>query len=201
MDDLELLQKCINGDKLSREEFLGRYSRLIYSYIHHIINSKGFSHDQGLIQDIFQEIFRTLYDNNCDKLKSFKAKNHSTLATWLRQVVINFTIDYLRRVKVFVSLDAENELGSSLGELIEDKTAPADEIIGLKEKMKQLTHCIDTLDLDEKFFIELHFYRKVGLEELKRILKVTRGAIDMQKQRLMNKLKDCFKVKGFLLDF
>jgi RNA polymerase sigma factor (sigma-70 family) len=201
MDDLEFLQKCIDGDRLSRAEFLDRYSRLVYNYIHHVIKSKGFSSGESLVQDIFQEVFRALFDDDCKKLRSFKAKNNCTLATWLRQVVINFTIDYLRRQKQLISLDSENEDGASLSDLLVDGTDAADKIIGLKEKLSQLEHCIDKLDLNEKFFIELHFKQGLKLERLKTLFEVTRGAIDMQKQRLINKLRDCFRSNGFALDF
>jgi len=201
MDDLELIQKCINGDKASRDDFLACYSRLFYNYIHHVIRSKGFSSNQISVEDIFQDIFRALFEDNCKKLKSFKAKNDCTLATWLRQVVINFTIDYLRRQKQFISLDAENDDESPIGDLLEDDSKPADEVIALKEKLARLEQCIDKLDLDEKLFVELHFNQGVSLGSLKGLLSIARGAVDMQKQRLINKLRDCFKLKGFLLDF
>ncbi|MFA5275624.1 MAG: sigma-70 family RNA polymerase sigma factor [Candidatus Omnitrophota bacterium] len=201
MQDLELLQKCINGDKLACEEFLNLYSRLIYNYIHHVIKSKGFPCSQDLPQDIFQEIYRALFEDNCKKLRTFKAKNNCTLATWLRQVVINFTIDYLRRQKPFISLDSADEDEASLGDLLSDGAERADKVISSKERLAQLVHCIDKLNLDEKFLIELHFKQGLKLERLKTLFETTRGAIDMQKQRLINKLRNCFKSKGFVLDF
>jgi len=64
-----------------------------------------------------------------------------------------------------------------------------------------LDDCIEALDSGDKFFVELNFNQKVSLEIIRDFLKLSRGAIDMQKSRLMQRLKDCFKRKGFALDF
>jgi len=68
------------------------------------------------------------------------------------------------------------------------------------EKLKTLGDCIEMLNSDDKYFLELNFNQKVSLETLRDFLKLSRGAIDMQKARLMKKLKDCFRTKGFELD-
>ena len=201
MQDLELLQRCFAGDKLACDEFLRLYSRLIYNYILHVIRSKSRYFDQELPQDIFQELFSTLFSDNCRKLKTFKSKNKSTLATWLRQVTINFTIDYLRRQKPYISLDAEDSDGKSLGAILSDGKERVDSAIGREEKLIQLEDCIERLDLDEKFFVELHFKLGLRLEAIKGMLDLTRGAVDMQKQRLIKKLRECFKLNGYELDF
>jgi DNA-directed RNA polymerase specialized sigma24 family protein len=38
-------------------------------------------------------------------------------------------------------------------------------------------------------------------EELKEHLRLSRGAIDMRKSRIIERLRDCFRSKGFALDF
>ena len=96
MDDLEFVHRCASGDKQSWDEFVDRYSRLIYSYILSILNIKSRILPQDNINDIFQEIIYSLIKDNFKKLKSFKARNACSLASWLRQVTINCTIDYLR---------------------------------------------------------------------------------------------------------
>jgi RNA polymerase sigma factor (sigma-70 family) len=110
--DLEFVRKCSTGDSQSWDEFLKRYSRLIYKYIHSVLNSKNIlASNQDYVNDIFQEFFSSLIQNDYKKIKTFKAKNNCSLASWLRQVVINFTLDYLRAVKPAVSLDVEMDEG------------------------------------------------------------------------------------------
>ena len=109
MDDLEFVQRCVSSDKPAWDEFVERYSRLIYNYIHSVFRIKGInlSH-QDNINDIFQSILLSLVKDNFKKLKSFRGKNGCTLASWLRQVTINFTLDYLRSLKTDISLDEES---------------------------------------------------------------------------------------------
>lgn len=200
MDDLEFVQRCVKGDKQAWDEFLKTYSRLIYNYIHNVLNVKGYPFAQSHINDIFQGIFCSLIKDNFKKLRSFQARNGCSLASWLRQVTINFTIDYLRKIKPAVSIDAETDDGLSLKDLLADGSLSATDTLSHEEKLKDLKDCIEKLDNDDKYFLELHINRGLRLEELKGHFKVSRGAIDMQKSRIMDKLRECFKGKGFLLD-
>jgi RNA polymerase sigma factor (sigma-70 family) len=202
MDDLEFVQRCVKGDQRIFNEFLRKYSRLIYSYIYSVLKLKGtYQSNQDHIDNIFQGIFVLLTQNNFKKLKSFRAKNGCSLASWLRQVVINYSIDYLRKQRTLVSLDEENDEGSSLKDILSDDSVSVIEKIESEERIAHLRDCIDRLDTDEKYFLELHIHRDLNLEQLKRHFRVSRPAIDMRKKRIIDKLKDCFKSKGFMLDF
>ncbi len=200
MDDLEFVQRCVKGDKLAWDEFVDKYSRLIYNYIHNVLNVKGYPFSQNHISDIFQEIFCSLIKDDFRKLRSFKARNGCSLASWLRQVTINFTIDYIRKIKPAVSIDEETDDGLSLKELLADDSATAVDTLSQEERMKSLKECIENLDNDDKYFLELHINKGLRLEELKEHFKLSRGAIDMQKARILNRLRECFKSKGFQLD-
>ena len=201
MDDLEFIQKCVKGDKQSWDEFVDKYSRLIYNYIYSVLNAKGCVLAQDNINDIFQEIFLSLVKDNFKKLKTFQARNGSSLASWLRQVTINKAIDYLRKVKPAVSLDEESEDGLSLKEILADDSISIKNMLNQDEKLKILKECIEGLDKNDKYFLELHIRRGLKLEELKKHFKLSRPAIDMRKSRLIERLRDCFRGKGFWLDF
>lgn len=201
MDDLEYVLRCVKGDRRSWDEFVTKYSRLIYSYIHSVLRLKPQRQtNQEHVNDIFQEIFVLLSRDNFRKLRSFKAKNGCSLASWLRQVVINYTIDYLRKAKFTLSLDEENEDGFALGDIIPDQKASAPKIAEFREKMQNLKECIGGLQLDDKLFLELHVNQDVGMQDLMALFKVTRGAIDMRKARIIERLRECFRSKGFVLD-
>ncbi len=200
MGDLEFVRSCVKGDKGSWDEFLKTYSRLIYNYIHNVLNSKGFPSNQEHIQDIFQEIFCSLIKDDCKKLRSFKARNGCSLATWLRVVTVNFTIDYIRKSRPTISIDEQTDEDVNLQEILADDSEGIKDQLGLKESLKGLEDCIEELDIESKFFLELYINQGLGLEKLKSILGVSRGSIDMRKARIIDKLRDCFKVKGFMLD-
>lgn len=201
MDDLGFVQKIIKGDKQSWDEFVDKYSRLIYNYIYNILKQKNpeLAVKENL-NDIFQDIFLSLSKDNFRKLKSFKAKNGCSLASWLRQVTINYTFSYLRRIKPLVSLEQENKDGLKLGDTIIDHSLSVFDELKREDELSHLKSCIEELDSDDKYFLELHMNRGLNLEIMKDLLGISRGAIDMRKSRLLDRLKACFKSKGFTLD-
>lgn len=199
--DLEFVQRCVSGDKRAWDEFVDKYSGLIYNYICSIFRANGLNPlPQDNVNDAFQEIFVSLTKDNFRKLRSFKAKNGSSFATWLRRVAVNYTIDHLRRLKPLVSLDAERQDGFSLKDVLADDSASAADALVGREKLDGLTDCIERLDSAERYFLELHLHRDITLEELKDLFGISRAAVDMRKSRIVGKLKDCFKEKGFALD-
>ena len=200
MDDLEFVHRCIKRDATAWNEFTSRYSRLVYNYIHSILSLHGINPPaQENVNDIFQSVFLSLIKDDFKKLKTYQGKNKCSLASWLRQVTINQTIDYLRKTKTTISLDAENDSGSSLQDILVDNSVAAPEIAIHQEKFLGLEDCISRLESDDKYFLELHLNRGLNLEELKSILRIARGAVDMLKSRIIEKLRDCFRKKGFLV--
>ncbi|MDD5431884.1 MAG: sigma-70 family RNA polymerase sigma factor [Candidatus Omnitrophica bacterium] len=202
MTDLEFVSRCVKGEKEAWNEFVDKYSNLIYRYIYSILKSNGANlsnHDQ--VEDIFQDIFVLLSKDNFSKFKSFSAKNNCTLASWLRQVVINHTIDCLRSLTPQASsLDEEYDDCPSLMETIADTKTTVSLTVMADEKLDALTDCIGKLGIDDKYFLSLFIDRGLKLDELKTLFGVSRGTIDMRKSRIIDRLRDCFKLKGFELD-
>jgi len=202
MDDLKFIQGCLKGNKQSWSEFISRYSHLIYNYIYSVLSVKGRSISTEQVDDIFQEIFHALIKDNYRKLSTYQGKNGCSLASWLRQVTINFTIDYLRKLKPIVSLDVEDEDGFTLKDTLKDLSAGPIEFLNDQDRRKTLQECISLLELDEQYFLELFLNQGLTLDEIKEHFKINRGAVDMRKGRILQKLQDCFKKKGFFqLDF
>lgn len=201
MDDLEFVRRCAKGDRTTLEEFLRRYSRLIYNYIYNVLDTKGYAFAKEHIHDIFQEIFCSLIKDNFKKLRTFKAKGGCSLASWLRMVAINFAIDYMRRLKPTVSIDDELCDDFSLKDILASDSALSPDTLSEAEKITALKSCVKSLGKEEKYFLELHINQNLSLEVLRGILRVSRAVVDMRKSRILDKLRDCFKGKGFMLDF
>ena len=199
MNDLEFVRRCVKGDKRAWNEFVERYSSLIYNYIHSVLKIKGRTPAEDNVNDLFQEIFLSLAKDNFKKLSSFQARNGCSLASWLRQVTVNFTIDYIRKLKPLVSIDAETDDGFSLAEILMSNSPSVTDVLSQEERFTHLKDCIDKLALDDKYFLELHIHRGLGIEELKAWFKISRPALDMRKSRIIERLRDCFKRKGFVL--
>jgi len=199
MDELGFVRRCVKGDRQAWDEFIEKYSRLIYNYVFAVLSARNYSFAQNHLQDIFQEIFASLIKDNFKKLSSFKAKNGCSLASWLRQVTVNFTIDYIRKLKPLVSIDEETDGDFSLIDILPSNSPSAADTLRQEEKLVHLKDCIDKLDIDDKYFLELHIHRGLDLEKLKAYFKISRPAIDMRKFRIIERLRECFKSKGFVL--
>jgi RNA polymerase sigma-70 factor (ECF subfamily) len=201
MDDLKFVQACVKGDKKSWDEFLSRYSRLIYNYIYSVISVKGYRLASEQVEDIFQEILYSLIKDGYRKLSSYQGRNGCSLASWLRQVTINFAIDYLRKLKPMLSIDAETEEGFSLKDILADLSPDAAEFVNDSDKRRTLEDCIAALERAERYFLELFLNQGLNLEQIRECLKISRGAVDMRKGRIFQKIQDCFGRRGFKLDF
>ncbi|MFH1888482.1 MAG: sigma-70 family RNA polymerase sigma factor [Candidatus Omnitrophota bacterium] len=199
MDDLGFVHRCVKGDKQAWDELVERYSSLIYNYIHSVLKIKGRIFSQENVNDLFQEIFLSLAKDNFKKLSTFRARNGCSLASWLRQVTINFTIGYIRKIKPVLSLDEEIGDDFSMADILASDLPSAADDLDREEKIIHLRGCIDRLNTDDKYFLELYLYKGIGLEELKVFFKVSRAAVDMRKSRIVERLRECFKDKGFIL--
>lgn len=201
MSDLAFVRRCTGGDKEAWNEFIEKYSLLIYSYIHSVLKIRGTAAARENIDDLFQDIFLSLSKDNYRKLRGFQGKNGCSLASWLRQVTVNRTIDFLRALRPALSIDQEDEEGNALKDILVDSSGPAPDGLSYKEKLSNLEECIAGLGRDDKLFLELHLKRGVSLEKMKECLRISRGAVDMRKSRIIERLKECFKAQGLLLDF
>lgn len=200
MNDLEFVLNCVVGDKFAWDEFVDKYSRLIFNYINSVLKSKNINlFNKENTDDIFQEIFVLLRKDNFRKLRSFKAKNECSLASWLRQVTINYTIDYVRNLKPAISLEEDTGDEHCLKDRIVDGLPLPSDYFFNKEKLIHLTDCIKKMSNDDKYFLELFINRGLSLEKIKGVLRVSRPAVDMRKSRIIDRLKECFKSKGFVI--
>lgn len=197
MDELEFIRKCADLDKDSWKEFLRKYSRLIYSYIYSVIKDYPRLDADNLSEDVFQELIAALIKDNSRRLRSFKGLNGCSFASWIRLVTINFTRTFVEKQRYLTILD-EDKNGLSGKDSIPDESISADEAALYREHAANLKECVDALGTDDRFLVQLHIDHGTSLESIRKVLNISRSAIDMRKNRLIKKLQDCFKTRGFV---
>jgi len=202
MEEKEFIQRCLKQERGAWDEFVDKYSRLIYNYIYSVFKIKGYRFSSDTINDLFQEIFLSLIKDNFHKLRQFKGRNNASLASWLRIITINFCLDYLRKEnKPKLSLEEEfKDEGVYLKDILTDQRISVKQLLSDQERLQLLYECIDSLSSQDKYFLEMHIYQGVNLRDLQANLRISRSAVDMRKSRLIQRLKDCFKDKGFQLE-
>ena len=176
----ELLQRCIEGDRLTWNIFVERYSKLIYHTIYKTlrVNDKPTTPDD--VNDLFQDVFASFCAHNCKKLRMFDPHKGASLASWLRIITLRMTIDHLRKSKEFTSLEDMPTEPSQEG---------AQEVIMDRESHEQLRDLLEELPAKDKLLIELSYIRELPPEEVAQLLHISVGAFYTRKNRVIGKLK------------
>ncbi|WP_058486311.1 RNA polymerase sigma factor [Defluviitalea phaphyphila] len=87
MEDYEIVQRCLNGEKEMFEELISRYKNLVYSIILRMVS------DSEEANDLAQEVFIKIYKN----LDKYNPKYK--FSTWVMKITTNLVIDARRKQK------------------------------------------------------------------------------------------------------
>jgi RNA polymerase sigma factor, sigma-70 family len=107
MNEKQLIEGCLNGNRRSQEELYNLYSRKMMGLCMRYVSNRETAHD--LLQDGFVKVFTSmhLYSN----LGPFEA--------WMRMIFVNMAIEYIRKKDILRdTIDLEN-----IQELTEEETA------------------------------------------------------------------------------
>src|SRR6266404_9574057 len=95
----ELVERCKRGDSRGFAELYNKYSKAMYNTSLRIVNHTGDAED--VMQEAFTDAFRSLED--------FHYK--STFGAWLKRIVINKSINQLRKRKMdIIDIDKTSAL-------------------------------------------------------------------------------------------
>ncbi|MFA6280927.1 MAG: sigma-70 family RNA polymerase sigma factor [Candidatus Omnitrophota bacterium] len=183
MDEAELIVRCINKDKKAWDIFVERYAKLIYWAIKKRFSASSFSFNEYDAQNVFQEVFLTLLEN--DKL--VQIKDTKLISGWLAMVASNKTIDFMREKissnQYFAAgfVFADNECSQQL---------LSREITGIVKEL------IDGLRDKEKIIISLNLFDGKTHQEIADMLGVSINTVSTTIARVKEKLKKELEKKG-----
>lgn len=180
------MKACFSGDRSAWERFVEEYSKLIYFSIHQTFKMRGLTASQDEIDELFNEIFLSLFDNDFAKLKSFKWKNDCSLATWLRVIASRKTIDYLKsKYRMSRALDINSPEVSE--ELAVEGEIEQSVLDGEREEILQ--RAISQLSPEEINFINLCFIKEIEPEKIAQMLGITVSSVYSRKNRIREKIR------------
>lgn len=115
MDDEALIDDCISGNARAQKSLFDRFAPKMLGVVLRYVNNKERAND--ILQDSFIKIFQNL--------TSFK--KDGSLEGWVRRIVVNTALDYLRRNKKYlghveitdISLNVSNS-SDAIGKLEKD---------------------------------------------------------------------------------
>src|ERR1700737_4061558 len=160
----ELVERCKRGDRRSYEELYHKYSRAMYNTSLRIVNHAGDAED--VLQEAFADAFRSLEEFN------YK----STFGAWMKRIVINKSINQLRKRKIDL-IDIEK---TNAGYLPEEECLDEKD---LQLKVEDIKKTVRLLPNGYRTVLSLYLFEGYDQEEIAGILRVSHATVRTQYMR------------------
>lgn len=169
-----LVQECRQGNRKAQFEIYKLYAKAMYNVALRIVNFD----DEA--EDVLQEAFLDAFT----RIESFRGE--TTFGLWLKQIVINKSINYLRKRKVeFVSLE---EVEVAEPQLLEEED--------LELRVEEVRLAIAELPDRYRVVLTLYLFEGYDHEEIAHILKIAESTSRTQYMRAKMKLNDLLVKRG-----
>lgn len=172
----ELVAKCKEGDKYSYELLYRQYAKAMFNTSLRIVNNRADAED--ILQDSFVAAFR---------LENFDYS--STFGAWLKRIVVNKSIDLLRRRKLAV-VDMED---CAINNFAEKEIADEEP---MKLKVEEIKQAVIKLPSGYRTVISLHLFEGYDYEEIAEIMNISGTTVRTQYHRAKQKLLQILQKGG-----
>lgn len=167
-----LIERCKQGDQKAQHTLYNKYIRAMYRVALRITG------DSMEAEDVLQEAFVRAFRN----LHSFKGD--ATFGAWLKRIVINTSINHLKKRKTeFVGLEDEKL------EIPEEERTSGDNLWN----MKQIQHAISFLPDGYRKVFELYLLEGYDHKEIGSILNISEATSKSQFSRAKRKMRELLK--------
>ena len=171
----ELIELCRRGDSKAQFELYNLYSRAMYNVSCRILP------DRMEAEDAMQEAFFKAFD----KLHTFR--NEVAFGAWLKRIVVNTCIDYLKKKKL--------QLTS-----IDDVKGVADVQDGVDdfvpESVEDIKVAMNELPEGYRLVLSLHLVEGYEYEEIAEMLGIAQSSVRSQFTRARQKLIELLKQRN-----
>ena len=178
-----------SGDRKSSENFVRRFSSLVYKSVQYSLKTKQASFSKQDLEDLHHTVFLKLFERGFAKLKQYKGKNRCSLASWIRIITVRTVLDHLRN-KGYDSMGWQNRRIplDQMPELRFDEFEIDDRLEKI-ELNRLLQICIERLSPRDRLLIKLHFYQNSSLSEVAEIMQLSISNAYTLKHRAVQRLK------------
>jgi RNA polymerase sigma-70 factor (ECF subfamily) len=173
----ELVERCKQGDRRSYSELYQKYSKAMYNTSLRIVNHTADAED--VLQESFVDAFAAI--------DSFGYK--STFGAWLKRIVINKSINALRKRKMEI-IDIEK---TNTAHQADEETYDESE---LKFKVEEIKKAVKELPNGYRTVLTLHLFEGYDQEEIAEILQISHATVRTQYMRAKQKLLFIIKQGG-----
>jgi RNA polymerase sigma-70 factor, ECF subfamily len=113
-DDAELVARCQRGDTQAFDELVTKYRTRVYAMVYNMVRNEQDAWD--LSQDGFLKAWKSIG----------QFRGQSAFYTWLYRIVMNLTIDWVRKKHLIADAEFDDTIGQSIeaGSTTTPKSAP-----------------------------------------------------------------------------
>jgi RNA polymerase sigma factor (sigma-70 family) len=172
----DLIDLCRKGDQKAQFEIYRLYFKAMYNTALRIVG------DPDDAEDVMQEAFLKAFA----KIRTYRGK--VSFGAWLKKIVVNKALDFLRLRKEQLSLEEVGE--------VEEATEEAPEIIEVEPKVEQIKQAIAVLPEGYRIVLTLILLEGYDHEEVAGILQISNATSRTQYHRAKKKLLDLISEKG-----
>jgi len=176
MNEEELVQRSRNGD----EEAFGALVKAFKNKVFHLIY--GMTRNEAISDDLAQEVF----------IKAFsglpKFRGGSRFGTWLYQIAVNHTKDFLRKRPPLKQVPYDEPMAGS--PILEDETRTREADAEREKKKRIVREAIAGLPLKCRLILSLRDIQGYSYKEISRMLNISPGTVDSRIHRARKRLKE-----------
>ncbi len=165
----ELIEKCKQNDSRAQMQLYDLYCKAMFNTAYNFIK------DDAIAQDVMQEAFIKAFK----KIDTFTGE--ATFGAWLKRIVVNQSLDYLKKKKI-----ATVELNEEVAYLPNEESLEVDSEIS----MAVIYKCIEELPQKCKNVVKLYLLEGYDHQEVAQILEISEVASRSQLSRGKSKLKE-----------
>ena len=173
---LQLVEKCRQNDQRAQMELYDSYCQSMFTTAFNMVK------DDAQAQDLMHEAFLKAFK----KIDSFTGE--ATFGSWLKRIVINQCLDWIKRKKIdTVELKEYMDPGTDEGSWSVDSEISLNEIV----------RCIEELPLKCKNVVKLYLLEGYDHQEVAQILDISEVASRSQLSRGKSRLKELLTARNY----
>jgi RNA polymerase sigma factor (sigma-70 family) len=170
----DLVERCKQGDAHSYETLYQQYAKAMYNTSLRIVNNASDAED--VLQEAFMDAFRFLNDFN------YK----STFGAWLKRIVINKSINVLRKRKVdLVDIDTTPVFETPNDEVLDEEN--------IQLRVAEVKKAVALLPNGYRTVLTLYLFEGYDHEEISEIMRISESTVRTQYHRAKHKLLHIIK--------